>query len=109
MNRFFAEADGERPLAQISADHVTQLILRAKAAGLLAHVFDQLRALNAVRKSGKIFDQRGQRKLAAGFVAFDDQRLKVGAGGVERRGVSGATGSDDDDVANVLHKRRAET
>jgi len=43
--------------------------LRAKAAGLLAHVFDQFRALNAVWKPGEVFDERSHRKLTAGFGA----------------------------------------
>ena len=39
---------------------------------------------------------RGGGKLAAGFVAFEDERRKVSASGVNRRREPGATGADND-------------
>ena len=70
----------DRALAEVGLDDVAGAILGAEARGLLAHVVDQFRALNAFGKAGKVFDQRGDRELSAGLMAFDDQRLEVGAG-----------------------------
>ena len=103
VNRLLAKIHREGPLAQINADHMAQLILRPKASRLLAHVLNQLGTLNALGKPGKILHQRGERELASGLMAFNHQGLEVGAGGVERRGMAGATGPNDDNVANVLH------
>ena len=72
-------------------DHMAELILRPKASRLLAHVLDQLGALDALGKSGKIFHQRGQRELAARLMTFNHQWLEVGASRVERRGVTGSS------------------
>ena len=104
VNGFLAQIQGKRAFAQIGADHVAKLILRPEAGRLLAHVLDQLGTLNALGKAGEILHQRGQRELASGFVTFEHQRLQVGAGGVERGGVTGAAGPDNDNVADVLHK-----
>src|ERR1700687_1141037 len=38
-------------------------------------------------------------------MTFNHQRLEVGAGGVECRSMAGATGPNDDNVANVLHSQ----
>ena len=55
-------------------------------------------AVDAFGKAGEIFDQRGERKLAAGFMAVDHEGLQVGARGIDGRGIAGAAGADDDDV-----------
>ncbi len=104
VNRLLAKIHCEGPLAEVNADYVAQLILRAKASRLLAHVLNQLGALNTLGKSGEIFYQSSERELASGLVSFNHQRLEVGASRVERRGVTGAARPDDDDVANVFHK-----
>ena len=44
---------------------------------LLAHVVDEFRALDAVGESGKVFDQGGEGQLAARFVSFDDEGLRL--------------------------------
>ena len=59
--------------------------------------------MNAFGKAGKIFYQRGQRKLAAGLVALNDERLQIGARCVKCGRVSGASGTDNDDVASFAH------
>src|SRR5579883_2929362 len=74
---------------------------RAEALRLFAHVFDQFRALDAVREAGEILDQRGNGELSAGLMAFDDERLEVGARGVERGGVPGTARADDDDITDI--------
>ena len=99
VHLMLAEVKQKRTLAEIDAGEVRHAIFGAETLRLLAHVLDQLRAQNSFGKAGEILDQRGQRKLAAGLVAFDDQRFQVGARGVEGGGVSGTAGADDDDVA----------
>ena len=75
--------------------------LGAEAGGLLLHVLDQLGALDALGPAGKVLDQRGDGELAAGLVAFEDEGLEVGAGGVDGGGESGAAGTEDDGVAGL--------
>jgi len=73
--------------------------LGAKAGSLLLHVFDELGALHAVGPAGEVFNQRGDRKLAAGLVAFKDERLEVRAGSVDGCSKARAAGAEDDSVA----------
>ena len=61
---------------------MSQHVLGAETLRLLAHVLDQFRPLNAFWEAGEIFDQCGDRQLPAGFVAFNDERLEIGARGV---------------------------
>lgn len=104
VDNFMADVQLERPLAQIRAGHVAMFIFGAKASGLLAHVLDQLRSLDAFRETGEILYQGGKRKLATRFMALQQQWLQIGARSVKRSRVSGTTGTDDDDVADVLHR-----
>jgi hypothetical protein len=53
--------NSKRMLAQIGFDQVAHAIFGAEALGLLAHVLDQFRALDAFGKAGEIFHQRGHR------------------------------------------------
>ncbi len=103
MHLLMPEMQQKRPLAEIGAGQVRHAVFGAEALGLLAHVFDQLRAQNSFGESGKVLDQRGDGELSARLVAFNDQRFQVGARGVERGSVSGASGPDDDDVASFAH------
>jgi hypothetical protein len=73
--------------------------LGAEADGLLLHVLDELGALDALGPAGKVFDQRGDGELSAGLVAFEDERLQVGARGVNGRGKARAAGAEDDGIA----------
>src|ERR1700722_11860285 len=103
MNLMHADMQQKWPLAQVDAGEMRHAVFGSETLGLLAHVLDQLRAENAFGEAGEILDQRGERKLSAGFVAFDDQRLQVGARGVKGGSVSGTAGADDDDVASFAH------
>src|ERR1700683_2710317 len=78
-------------------------VFGAETFRLLAHVLDQLWSQEAIGKAGKVLHQRGKRELAAGLVPFDHKRLQIGARRVEGGGVSGAAGTDDDDVARFAH------
>src|SRR6202790_1419402 len=80
---------------------MTDAVLGAKARGLLAHIFNEFRPLNTIGKAGKIFHRRGQRQLSPRFMAFDHERLEVGAGVVEGGGVAGTSGAHDHDIAYI--------
>ena len=76
------------------------MILGAEILRLLLHVLHQVGTVDAFGKAREILHQGGERELAAGFVAADHQRLQIGAGGVDGGRVSGAAGTDDDDVSH---------
>ena len=61
LNDLFADSQLKRTLAQIGFDHVAYAIVGAEARGLLAHILNQFRALDAVGKTGKVFHRRCQR------------------------------------------------
>ena len=92
-------------LAEIDADHMAGLVFSAKASCLLAHVVDEFRALDAVGKTGEVFDQRGEGQLPAGFVSLDDERAEVGASSINGRSQSRTSRADDDDIANIFGHR----
>ena len=73
--------------------------LSAEAGSLLLHVFNEFGALDAVGPAGEVFDERGDGELAAGLVAFEDEGLEVGAGGVDGGSEAGAAGAEDDGIA----------
>ena len=97
-----AEIQSERPLHQISAHQMARQVLRAKTRGLLAHVLDQFRPLDALWKSREILHQRSDGKLPARLMPFDHQRLQVGAPGVDGRSQAGAAGTQDHSIANGI-------
>src|SRR5690606_7441924 len=71
---------------------------RAEARGLLAHVLRQLETIDAVGEAREVLDFARGGQLAAGEGAFEDERIEIGAGGVDGGGETGATGADDNDV-----------
>ena len=50
---------------------------RAEFLGLFVHVHDQLRALDAFGKTGKILDQGRGGELSAWLAAFQNERAQV--------------------------------
>ena len=60
MNGLTPDLQREWPLTQVDAIYMAELILRAEASCLLAHVFDQLWPLDSLWKTGKIFYQCGE-------------------------------------------------
>lgn len=94
-------ADGELEgrLADVGRGEVAHGDLGAEAGGLLLHVLDELGTLNALGPAGEVFDEGCDGELAAGLVAFEDEGLEVGTGGVDGRGQSRAAGAEDDGVA----------
>ncbi len=86
------DAGGPEPegaAAQVDALHVRVHDPGSEALGLLAEQGHQLRALNAVGEAGVVLDLARDHELAAGRDAADDDRLQVGAGGVDRGGEPG--------------------
>lgn len=90
----------EGRLADVGGGEMTEGDLGAEARRLLLHVVDELGALDAVGPAGEVFDEGGDGELAAGLVAFEDERLEVGARGVDGSSQSCAAGAQDDGVAN---------
>ena len=60
--------------------------LGAEALGLLAELRHELGAEDPVGEAGVVLDVGGEHQLAAGADALDDERVQVGAGGVDRGG-----------------------
>ena len=89
-------------------DHAVD-VLRAEAFGLALDIVHQRGALDAFREAREVFDQRGERELAARFVPGDDDGVESSARGVDGGGVSGAAGADDEDVVhgNFYANRRS--
>ena len=104
-----ADVEFEGMPGEIDGAEMGHLELGAEADGLLFHVLDELGALDAVGPAGKVFDQRGDGELAARLVAFEDERLEVGPGGVDSSGKSGATGAEDDSVAGRVFRHMSST
>ena len=103
MNLMDPYMQQKRPFAKVGAGQVGHAVLGAKALRLLTHVLDQLRPQNAFGKSRKVLDQSSHRELPARFVALDHQWLQVGPRRVKSGRVSGAPGSDDDNVSSFAH------
>ncbi len=103
----FAEGELEGRLGEIDAGEVGHAELGTEAGGLLLHVLDEFGTLDALGPAGEVFDEGGDGELTAGLVAFEDERLEVGAGGVDGGGEAGAAGAQDDGVANLVLIRHA--
>ena len=95
----------DRVRAKLDPIQVGELEGGAKALRLLLDVVYQFRALDAIRPAGKVFDQGGDRELAAGFMAFEDERVQTGAARVDGRRKPGAARAQNYCVANVCHQK----
>ena len=96
------QVQNKRALRQVGRDQMGHAELSAEAGRLLFHVLDQIWPLNAVRPAREVLDQRSDRELSSGLMAFEHQRLQIGAGGVDSCGEPGAAGAQNDCVANVV-------
>jgi hypothetical protein len=104
VDGLMAQVEREGAFGEIDGAEVSHPELGAEADCLLLHVLDELRALDTLGPAGEVFDQRGDGELAAGLVAFEDERLEVGACGVNGSGKSGAAGAEDDSVARRVFR-----
>ena len=92
--------DSEGTLAKVCFSDGAGFEFRAEFLRLFAHVLDELRPQNAVRETGEILNVRGERKLAAGLVAIENEGLQVRARSVNRGGEAGTATADDDDIVH---------
>jgi CRP/FNR family cyclic AMP-dependent transcriptional regulator len=69
--------------------------LRVEALGMLQEALHQVGALHAHHVGGPVVDLGGRHQLAALGHAGDQQRLQVGARGVDGGGVAGRAGAED--------------
>ena len=92
-------AQRERPLAEVDRVDVVEDDLGVEALGVLQEALHQVRALHAVDVGRPVVDVGGGHQLAALRDAGDQHRLEVGAGGVDRGGVAGRAGAEDQQAA----------
>ena len=85
---------------QVDAVHVDRPQVGTEAFGLLADLGHQLGTLDALREAGEVLHLGGGHQRAAVLVALEDQRVQLRAGQVDRGGVAGRSGADDDDVVH---------
>mmetsp|Transcript_42323 Transcript_42323/g.99391 ORF Transcript_42323/g.99391 Transcript_42323/m.99391 type:complete len:275 (-) Transcript_42323:708-1532(-) len=87
---------GERALREVDRVDVIEHDLRLEALGVLLEALHQLRALHAHHVGRPVVDFGGRHQLAALGHAGDQRGLQVGAGGIDRRGVAGRAGAEDE-------------
>ncbi len=97
-----AAVEDEGVLREVGGVEMAEAEFCAEAGGLLAHVLDELGALDAFRPAGEIFDEGGDGELAAGLVSFKDEGAEVGTGRVDGGGEAGAAGAKNDGVADSI-------
>ncbi len=94
----------EGMFGEIDGGEMGHAQLGAEADRLLLHVLDEVGTLDAFGPAGKVLDQRRDGELTAGLVAFEDERLQVGACSVDGSGKSGAPGAEDNSVARRIFR-----
>ena len=87
----------DRPVQRHRVD-VFHAQVGAEPQGLLAHLVHQFRAGDAVAEAGVVLHLGGGHQRAAELGALEHQGRQLRAGRVDRRGISGRTGADDDHV-----------
>jgi len=98
-----ADPHAERRRREIDAVGIGGDQVRTEALGLLTEAGHELRPEDAVREAGVVLDIGGEHELAAGFDAFDHDRLEHAAGCVDRRGEPGGSGAHDHELAPLGH------
>lgn len=99
---FSVDIQTKRPLGQVRFAHRAMNVLGAEAFGLLFDVFDQVRTLDSVRKTGEILNFGGDGELAARLMSGNHQRFQIGPGRIDSGGVPGAARADNYNVAHAL-------
>ena len=102
LQPFVIRLDPQGAIAHLEIGHFRVGKTGAEFLRLRVHVHDQLRAVDAFGKAGKILHQRGGGQLAAGLPAFEHERVQVRARGVNGGGQTGATAPDND---HFFHSR----
>ncbi len=88
----------ERPPAEVGLDDGVGEHPHTDASRLFLHLLHQPRPLDHVGVAGVVLDIGGDRHLAARLQPLHDDRLGVGPRGVDRGGVAGRPGTDDQDL-----------
>ncbi len=88
----------ERPLREVELGDEIGDDLGADMGGLLFHLLHQPRTLDHVGEARIVLDVGGDGELAAGLDALDQDRFQHRARRVDRGGVTGRAGTDDDDL-----------
>ena len=88
----------ERPLRQFEFNDEIGDDLGADMGGLLLHLLHQPGALDDIRKTRIVFHVGGDGHLAARLDALNQHGFKHRPRGVDRSGVAGRTGTDDDEL-----------
>ncbi len=101
---FALDLDHERSRREVDGGGVAGDEPGTEPLGLAAHPIDQIGAQDAVGKAGIVLYLGGERQLTPRLDPHHDERLEVGPRGVDRRGQTSASGSQDDDA---LDGRRA--
>ena len=101
FNRFTIHIEDKGPLREMDGFDGAELDTRAEAFGLFLHADHEFVAVDAFRKAGKILNDAGGCKQAAGHASGEDQRLQIGAGGIEGGGQASATGTHDDNFFHI--------
>ena len=89
------DVEAERALGEVGILHGAVAILSAEPLGLMFHVLDQVRSVDAFGKSREIFDFGGERQLPAGVVTGDDDRFQIGARRIHGGCISCTPGTND--------------
>src|SRR5699024_6981544 len=90
--------------AQVHLLDVLHAQVGAETLRLVAHFVHQLWALDALGEAREVLHLGGLHQQAAEVHALEDDRLKLGAGGVDRGGVAGWPGAHDDHVVDLLRR-----
>ena len=88
----------ERPLRQVELGDEIGDDFGADMGGLLLHLLHQPGTLDDVGEARIVFHVGGDGELAAGLDALDQNRLEHGARCIDRGGVAGRAGTDNDDL-----------
>src|SRR5215467_5632677 len=99
----------ERPMGEIDLADMIADELGADVLGLLLHLLHQPRPLDDVREARIVLDVGGDRELATGLDALDQDRLQHGAGGIDRGRIARRPGPDDEELGALDLSHREQT
>jgi hypothetical protein len=97
----------ERPLRQVARDDDVGDELGADMLCLLRHLLHQPRALDHIREAGIVLDIGGDHELATRLQPLDQDRVEIGACGIDRRRIAGRARADDQEfgVDSLAHQK----
>src|SRR5690606_20439645 len=92
----------ERPLTEIDGVGPPRDEPGAETSGQFLHLSHEIRTHDAFREYRDEFHHGGQRQLAAGFIAFQDERIEIGPGGIQCGGIARRPGAENDNLFQSL-------